>query len=1321
MTKSAPSSSVPVALDFGRHKISSLLLAGFMSLGLLLAIPAMAGKPTPPTSPSGLTATAVSGSQINLAWVDTSSNETGFYVDRGTSSAGPWTTVTLAAGSTSYSSVGLTANTTYYYRVGAYNAKGTSYSTTVSATTSGVSQPPPCTFSISPTGASPRATAATGSISVTASASTCSWTASSSDGTWLTCSPTSGAGSASVTWSVTANSSTSPRTGTITVAGQSFTVTQAAATPSCTYSISPASVSPTAAAASGSISVTASGSTCSWTASSSDGTWLTCSPASGAGSASVTWSATANTSASPRTATITVAGQTFTVTQAAASTADVALSNGISYNDSLTAAAIQAGWNYYYIDVPSGASSLVVDVYNVSADADLYVKYNAKPTLSVWDCRPYIGGVISEQCTLNAPTAGRWWIGVNNWSTGTILYTVRATFTQPVADTTAPTVPTSLTATAASSTQINLSWGASTDTGGSGLAGYRLYRGTTLIATTAATSYSDTGLAASSTYCYTVLAYDNANNSSAQSAQACATTTAAADTTAPTATLTAPASGSSLSGTITLSANASDNVGVSRVEFYVDSTLAGTDTTSAYAVSYNTASLANGTHTVSAKAYDAAGNVGTSAGVSVTVANCSYSISPTIASPAATASSGTVAVTATAGCVWASSSAANWITITSGTSGTGNGTVYYSVAANSTTSSRTGTMTIAGQTFTVNQAAGSCSYSISPTAASAAALGGSGSLSVTASAGCAWTASSGAAWITITAGGSGAGNGTVSYSVAVNSTTSSRAGTLTVAGQTFTVTQAVDTTAPAVSLTSPAASSTVSGTITLSATASDPVGISRVEFYRDNTTMVGTATAGYSIADDTTKVSNGSHTYNSKAYDLAGNSTTSPGVAVTVNNNTAGPGVWSTRYGGLLNDIGSAVTTDPSGNIVLAGWFKGSANFGGSSLTSSGGADMVLAKYSSTGVHQWSCSFGGSGDETVTAVALDASGNIFVGGYFTGNGNFGGATFTSVSMYSAFVAKYSPSGQHLWSQAFGSANPANTILFNGLAVDSQGNVVVVGTFQGSVSFGGTTLVSTYGSAENIVVAKYSPTGNHLWSKTFAGYVHKGNGVAVDRSDNVLLTGSLNGYIDFGGGMLYAVAAYDNFFLAKFTSAGAYVWAKRYGGPTGDHGKSIAVDGNGDVAIFGDFYKQTDLGGGALYASAVNQDMFVAKYAGVDGSYVWGRTLTGNSGGYPQKVIFDGANNLILSGYYFGTFSFGGQSLTSLSNSYDGFVAKYDALGGPRWAVSVGGTGSDSATAAAADGTGYIIVTGYFGGTAVFGGATLVSAGGSDTFLLRMNP
>jgi hypothetical protein len=159
---------------------------------------------------------------------------------------------------------------------------------------------------------------------------------------------------------------------------------------------------------------------------------------------------------------------------------------------------------------------------------------------------------------------------------------------------------------------------------------------------------------------------------------------------------------------------------------------------------------------------------------------CNYSISPTSQSFPSSGGTGSVNVTAPAGCNWTATSNASWITITSGSSGNGNGTVNYSVAANNSTSPRAGTMTIAGQTFTVNQQGITCTYTISPASNSFTSAGGSGSFNVNAPSGCNWTATSNASWISITSGNSGSGNGTVNYTVANNPNTSSRQDTITV-------------------------------------------------------------------------------------------------------------------------------------------------------------------------------------------------------------------------------------------------------------------------------------------------------------------------------------------------------------------------------------------------------------------------------------------------------------------------------------------------------------------------------------------------------------
>ncbi|MEP7341448.1 MAG: putative Ig domain-containing protein, partial [Acidobacteriota bacterium] len=168
----------------------------------------------------------------------------------------------------------------------------------------------------------------------------------------------------------------------------------------------------------------------------------------------------------------------------------------------------------------------------------------------------------------------------------------------------------------------------------------------------------------------------------------------------------------------------------------------------------------------------------------VTIAN--GGIAPDSQSFTAAGGAGSVNVASTTGCAWTAVSNAAWITITAGDSGSGNGMVNFSVAAN-TGIARSGTMTIAGQSFIVTQGSG-CLFTLTPTGNDVSASGGSGSISVNTAGGCTWDAMSSVPWVTLTSGANGDGDGTAQFSVAAN-TGPERTGAVTVAGQIVAVIQ----------------------------------------------------------------------------------------------------------------------------------------------------------------------------------------------------------------------------------------------------------------------------------------------------------------------------------------------------------------------------------------------------------------------------------------------------------------------------------------------------------------------------------------------------
>jgi Beta-propeller repeat len=183
----------------------------------------------------------------------------------------------------------------------------------------------------------------------------------------------------------------------------------------------------------------------------------------------------------------------------------------------------------------------------------------------------------------------------------------------------------------------------------------------------------------------------------------------------------------------------------------------------------------------------------------------------------------------------------------------------------------------------------------------------------------------------------------------------------------------------------------------------------------------------------------------------------------------------------------------------------------------------------------------------------------------------------------------------------------------------------------------------------------------LWAKRFGGpNSDTGEAIAVDANENVLATGGFQGTVDFGGGPLTSAGSGD-VYVAKFAGVdGAHLWSKRFGSTGADGGTGVAVDGSGDVLATGGFQGTVDFGGGALRGAGYS-DIFVAKYSGVDGAHLWSKRLgsSGVDGGI--GIAVDGSGNVLVMGFFDKTVNFGGGPLTS-AGDYDIFVAKYSGGG-----------------------------------------------------------
>jgi hypothetical protein len=258
-------------------------------------------------------------------------------------------------------------------------------------------------------------------------------------------------------------------------------------------------------------------------------------------------------------------------------------------------------------------------------------------------------------------------------------------------------------------------------------------------------------------------------------------------------------------------------------------------------------------------------------------------------------------------------------------------------------------------------------------------------------------------------------------------------------------------------------------------------------------------------------------------------SSSSPDIFLARYSGSNGSCQWAKFVGGSAQDAGLGVAAASNGDIVIAGYFQGSANFGGVTLTSLGLSDIFLARYSGQGNLAWAKRFGNTGDDKANALSLDDSGNIAIGGYFSGTVDFGTGPITSQGSWDSFAAKFTSSGAAIWAKDLGGTDTDEVF---GVATDTSGNVVVVGAFKGTMNAGGATLASN-GYWDGFA-AKYSAaSGAHIWSKSFGGiYDDLANAVATDASGNAIVTGYFSATADFGGpeGSLTCAGPYTDIFV-----------------------------------------------------------------------------------------------------------------------------------------------------------------------------------------------
>ncbi len=323
--------------------------------------------------------------------------------------------------------------------------------------------------------------------------------------------------------------------------------------------------------------------------------------------------------------------------------------------------------------------------------------------------------------------------------------------------------------------------------------------------------------------------------------------------------------------------------------------------------------------------------------------------------------------------------------------------------------------------------------------------------------------------------------------------------------------------------------------------------------------------------------------------------------------------VWATA---VESANGLSITTDNSGNVYATGSYSGNADFDpGSStfiLTSNGASDIFIQKLDAAGNFVTAIAIGGSSSDIGSEIVFSQLNEIYLTGYFSTTVDFdpgsGTVNRTSAGSSDIFLSKWSTSLSLTWANRFGASS---TDVANAATVDASGNLYFTGYFQNTVDFdpSATTFNLVSAGGYEIVIGKYSPAGDLSMAKRIGSTGSEyGDGIAVDASNNIYVTGSFQGTVDFdpdpAASAVFNQTSNGNYdvFTLKLKSDGIFLWATSAGAANSDNGHSIATDGLGNIYSTGRFRNTTDFDFGSAqlnltsysYLFGSQSDAFIQK-------------------------------------------------------------------------------------------------------------------------------
>ena len=319
-------------------------------------------------------------------------------------------------------------------------------------------------------------------------------------------------------------------------------------------------------------------------------------------------------------------------------------------------------------------------------------------------------------------------------------------------------------------------------------------------------------------------------------------------------------------------------------------------------------------------------------------------------------------------------------------------------------------------------------------------------------------------------------------------------------------------------------------------------------------------------------------------------------------------------------------------------------------------------------------------------------------------------------------------GQIQWAKRIASTTNQDNELSIGMILDPQGNCYVTGWFDGTNDCGGVILTNSSGGGQDIFVAKYNSSGALQWAWRAGGNSPNwdvGRGIGVDTNGNVYVTGGFYGPADFGHTNLAgSPAGREEFFLAKYDSAGTVQWVRPSAGGSRVYGTGLAVDSAGNCYALG------YAGNGAtpitfgttnlLSTNTTGYSAFLVKYDN-SGTIQWGQLLGSPGFTYATGVAADAVGNVYVRGTFSPRMTIGTNNLVvgPPGSTKNMFVAKFSNFGALLWVQQPKGGEVSGEGGVAVDPAGNVYATGDFSGTLSFStNVSLTSGGSHDAFLAK---